>query len=340
MFCCGNDIPAAPVSPALPVTIMPVQIDSSAVIPQEDSTQKRSRGCCSSQPSSRPPSPKAKRHKDASHVPQHAHPSAPALDDTTLPPLFSTSPFFASDTSSSSAPPAFPPIPPLRQVISYAAPECCCGTDCACPGCIKHRGEAHASHDFEDCAEGSCGICVDREGGVELPQAAFAASQGGFTSASLASSLFSPSSATQQPNAKGQAKAGTSSIDAFFARAAALPPPPAYPRRARPGALDPTDVRVYPPDLFAGAGASSSGANPGDSAGAGGARRAAFGLVAIPKLECNCPGGCGCPEGRCACGDECAGCGPGLEDGEEEREGGRPAAEKGEATVRTGGCCG
>ncbi|OJT07963.1 Metal-binding regulatory protein cuf1 [Trametes pubescens] len=294
MFCCAGEAPSVPLPQAAPV-VMTAQVPPSTTILQDDSSQKRARGCCSSQPSSRPPSPKAKRSKHTSH----AHPSSTS-NDHTLPPLFPNPSLYVPDihasSSSSTAPPAFPPIPPLSTITSYAAPECCCGTDCACPGCLKHRGEAHASADFEDCAEGTCGICVDNEGGVALPPPA-------------STFAFIPASPAPQKS--------TSFIDAFFARAAALPPPP--PSRTRPGALDPTNVLVYPRDLFSGEG--------------GEGRKAAFGLVAVPKLECNCPGGCGCPEGRCACGDSCTGCGQ-DEGGEQEEQ------EESRARTAVGGCCG
>ena len=91
-----------------------------------------------------------------------------------------------------------------------------------------------------------------------------------------------------------------SCIDAFFATAAALPAPPP----GRTGLLDPTNVLVYPRGVLAG------------DAGT----RSLFGLVEVPKLQCNCPGGCGCPEGQCGCGDGCTGCAPGHVEEGLERE--------------------
>ncbi|KAI0668715.1 hypothetical protein C8Q78DRAFT_241458 [Trametes maxima] len=305
MFCCGGDIPSASLPPTVAPTpvVMVVHDRPNAVIAEEDKSRKHPRGCCSSQPSSRPPSPKPKRSKHSSHT-HSVSSTAPAP-----PPFFSNLPVFTPASQppagNSMGPPAFPPIPSISTITSFAAPECCCGTDCACPGCLKHRGEAHASKDFEDCAEGSCGICVDNEGGIELPEAAFAASQGGFASTSRSS--VSPTStlslSTPGQSSNNSQKTGTSFIDAFFARAAALPPPP--PSRMRPGTLDPTNVLVYPPDLFSG------------DAEKRRERGAAFGLVEVPKLRCSCPGGCGCPEGQCGCGDSCTGCGPCLDEGDD-----------------------
>ncbi|KAI0641180.1 hypothetical protein C8Q79DRAFT_326639 [Trametes meyenii] len=305
MFCCGGDIPSAPLAPTVaPAPVVMVAHDRpSAVIAEEDNSRKHPRGCCSSQPSSRPPSPKPKRSKHGSH----AHSASSTTP--TIPPFFANPPIFAPEpqphAGNSMGPPTFPSIPSISAITSYAAPECCCGTDCACPGCLKHRGEAHASKDFEDCAEGSCGICVDNEGGIELPEAAFAASHGGFASTSRISGTSTPilGPFAQGQSSSGSQKTSTSFIDAFFARAAALPPPP--PSRTRPGTLDPTNVLVYPPDLFSG------------DAEKRRERGAAFGLVEVPKLRCSCPGGCGCPEGQCGCGDSCTGCGPGLDQDED-----------------------
>ncbi|KAI0825403.1 hypothetical protein BC628DRAFT_1374965 [Trametes gibbosa] len=342
MFCCGNDRTSAIVPPPAPLMVVAALEQSSTSVPQADDSRKHPRGCCSSQSSSRPPSPKPKRCKRVSNT--HTHESSSTSGTVTLPPLF----YGSAASSASAVPPTFPPIPSFSAATSYEAPECCCGTDCACPGCLKHRGAAHASRDFEDCTEGSCGICVDHEGGVALHEDAFAASHGGFASTSSVGGNggFTPTSApfsltradseayaapVTAPSQKSPAtsSASTSFIDAFFARAAALPPPPARHSRGgtqRPGALDPTDVRVYPRDLFAG------GAEE---------RKAAFGLVAVPKLECHCPGGCGCPEGRCACGDSCTGCGSDGGENDEVRVQEEP--EDGLRSRRepaaVGGCC-
>ncbi|KAI0353164.1 hypothetical protein OH77DRAFT_634166 [Trametes cingulata] len=342
MFCCGNDAPsiALPTPAASTPVVMTAHTQSNVPVVEEDKSRKHPRGCCSSPPSSRPPSPKPKRSKHASHVRAPASSSKDrGLPSLPVPPLFA--PLEQSLSSGSVAPPAFPPIPPISTIssmTSFAPPECCCGTACACPGCLKHRGQAHASKDFEDCSEGTCGICVDHEGGIELPEAAFAASHGGIASSSSGchqghssnpsaqSSLSAPAHLAGAAATQKSPTTSTSFIDAFFAKAAALPPPP--PKHMRPGALDPTNVLVYPPDLFA-----------GDAR-----RRKAFGLVEVPKLECNCPGGCGCPEGRCGCGDNCGGCAP-VHTGENDAER-SPAESARTETVRVsakipgGSCCG
>lgn len=90
-------------------------------------------------------------------------------------------------------------------------------------------------------------------------------------------------------------KQDTSYLDQFFARAAALPPPPL----SRGIQLDPTNVRVYPPSILERKELSTKQ----DSY----ERNFLFGLVNIPKLEC-CGGKCSCPEDRCGCGNECDGC--------------------------------
>ncbi|KAI0770979.1 hypothetical protein BD413DRAFT_626853, partial [Trametes elegans] len=192
MFCCGNDVPSA--EAALPTQSTPVVMAAntqSTASVVEEATRKHPRGCCSSLPSSRPPSPEPKRPKHTSHnhtpstsfIPDYTNAfSIPALHSPEVPP----------------PPPEFPPIPPLSTIVSYAAPECCCGTACACPGCVTHRGEAHASaSEFEDCSEGSCGTCVDHDAGPALPAAAFAASQGGLAvvPAPAAATTSSPSAA-------------------------------------------------------------------------------------------------------------------------------------------------
>jgi len=165
--------------------------------------------------------------------------------------------------------PVFPPIPPLCEITSLAAPGCCCGVECTCPGCVQHRGRGHASKDFHDCADG-CGTCVDNENGVALP---------------------SPRSGSF-PSHKSGSSAQPNFIDAFFARAAALPLPPA----TRTAGLDAMNVTIYPTALFRGDAKERE------------ERGAAFGLVSLPPLECGCAGGCGCPAGRCGCGEGCGGC--------------------------------
>ncbi|KAI8983201.1 hypothetical protein BD414DRAFT_490242 [Trametes punicea] len=353
MFCCGNDTSSAPLRASVssaPV-VMTASVQSNAIVPEDEGSRKHPRGCCSGGLSSRPPSPTAKRSK---LIPHPDASSSSVSKQSSLPAAFPEHPLPAVgaqplqpllETPSTARPSLFPPIPPISTIMSYAPPECCCGTNCACPGCLKHRGEAHASKDFEDCAEGSCGICVDHEGGVEMPEAAFAASQGGFAFSTRNVPNAGPRASSSRISGDGpgsgvklitptSTSTSTSFIDAFFARAAALPPPP--PSRTRAGALDPMNVVVYPSDLFSG------------DAERRKERGAAFGLVEVPKLECHCPGGCGCPEGRCACGDSCTGCGPSvavgrLEGGVSEvsANGGTGGAGEGERSSGDAkGCCG
>lgn len=82
---------------------------------------------------------------------------------------------------------------------------------------------------------------------------------------------------------------GSNFLDKFFARAAALPPPPTNRKMGVGMDLDPMNVMVYP-----------------DSARDAGERGVAFGLVNVPKLEC-CGGQCRCPNGTCGCGKSCNG---------------------------------
>lgn len=145
-------------------------------------------------------------------------------------------------------------MPPLSTIASLAGSGCTCGVQCACPGCLEHRGAEHASKDRKDCANG-CGTCVDHSIGIALPNS----------------------------------EPGTNYLDKFFARAAALPAPPANRKMGVGMDLDPMNVTVYP-----------------DAARDAGERGVAFGLVNLPKLEC-CSGRCECPNGTCGCGKFCSG---------------------------------
>ena len=91
------------------------------------------------------------------------------------------------------------------------------------------------------------------------------------------------------------------------------------------------NVLVYPKGLF----------RAGDAE-----RRSLFGLVEVPKLQCSCPGRCGCPEGQCGCGEGCTGCMPGNVEEEEEEEDGESTVEVVAGVARTssgnakvGSCC-
>jgi hypothetical protein len=84
-------------------------------------------------------------------------------------------------------------LPPMRVMKSLAGSGCTCGVDCTCPGCVEHCGPVQAAASGRrSCADG-CGTCVDRQSDIVL---------------------------THPPGTH------TSSIDLFFARAAALPAPP------------------------------------------------------------------------------------------------------------------
>jgi hypothetical protein len=144
--------------------------------------------------------------------------------------------------------PSFPIMPPLSTISLLAGTGCTCGFQCACPGCVEHRGPEHASKAHRDCAGGNCSHCVDRQSNIAFALPGFGGS----------STSAGPSS----------------SIDRFFARAAALPAPPTH---LKSGVLNPTDTSER------------------------------HELVSVPKLEC-CGGKCGCPEGRCGCGKVCDGC--------------------------------
>lgn len=187
------------------------------------------------------------------------------LDPDRTVPLLHDAPHFVTPTS----------IPSIKSVVLLAGTGCSCGFECTCPGCIEHRVPPSSTEDsnLKDCSQG-CSHCVDRLGGVALPELKQASHQSPFESV----------------------------IDTFLSRAARLPPPP----KNRPADIDPTNITVFPPSLF-----SLDFAGTGDPFGGIGGRqgkaRLAWGLVDVPRLEC-CGGACGCPDGRCACGTSCAGC--------------------------------
>ncbi|KAF5313106.1 hypothetical protein D9619_003102 [Psilocybe cf. subviscida] len=193
--------------------------------------------------------PPTKRHK--ARKPNAMPSPGPAL----APLLYLSSP----PSTSSSSPmmprpmPDFPTmtIPPMSEITSLAGSGCTCGIRCGCPGCVEHRGPTHVNEEHQDCADG-CGTCIDESMGTALPGVS-----------------------NDQPS-------GSSFLDRFFARAAALPPPPSNRRMT----FDPMDTTVYSPTSWQ--------ADP-------------FGPVNLPKLEC-CGGQCNCPDGQCSCRTSCAGC--------------------------------
>lgn len=232
-------------------------------------------------PVAAPPSPTVKKSccapKNASTVANKAEYSGPVrgpalppllLDpERMLPPSYDSPPF-TTPTS----------IPSIKSVVLLAGTGCCCGFECACPGCIEHRVAPSTTitpgpSNLRPCSEG-CAHCVDRLGGIALPET---------------------DPAPQQPSFRG-------AIETFLNRAASLPTPP----RNRPADLDPTNVTVFPPTLFS----VDLGGTGDPFGGYGGLQekaRSAWGLVDVPKLDC-CGGACGCPDGRCGCGASCAGC--------------------------------
>ncbi|KAF7306384.1 Copper-fist domain-containing protein [Mycena indigotica] len=153
--------------------------------------------CCGGQGSSsskrqtsRPNSPSHKRSK-------HKHlPSAKPTPGPDLPPLLLDE--FAI--------PTFATMPPMSTIASLAGSGCTCGVECACPGCVVHRGPEHVDSTRPSCADG-CGTCVDSSAGVEAPSGdALGLSGFGYAFPSETSS----------------------SISQFLARAAALPLPPIH----------------------------------------------------------------------------------------------------------------
>ncbi|KAF8807629.1 hypothetical protein BYT27DRAFT_7233127 [Phlegmacium glaucopus] len=162
---------------------------------------------------------------------------------------------------SSSFPPAipdFPSMPSMSQISSFAGSGCTCGVLCACPGCVEHTDPENDTSKRKDCGEG-CGVCIDHSIEAALPDLN-----------------------------QCQGKESISFLDRFFARAAALPPPPAH-RMMNSYHQDPMNRHIY----------ASTSKSPG-------LRPFAFGVTNLPKLEC-CGGGCICPTGQCTCRDTCAG---------------------------------
>lgn len=216
----------------------------------------------------RRPSPGSHRHAKAARSSLSAPASSASPHRSSLPLFSPPSPFDVHRH-----PPTFPPASTSSFTVTSSSQmdsDCCCGHRCECAGCTKHDSQTASAESgpstrrpsHPDSCGHDCPTCVDHNGGVELPMA-------------------------------GQSRS-TSFLDDFFARAATLPSPP--PQSGRSTSLDPTNVTVYPPSLFA------KGAASIDEQ-----RGLAFGLVQIPKLEC-CGGKCSCPEGTCGCGDECGGC--------------------------------
>lgn len=201
---------------------------------------------------------RSKQHHHHSHDHDH-HSLSPVLE---LPPIQSSP---ESTPPLTDQVPDFGFMPPISTINSLAGSGCTCGVQCACPGCVEHRGSQHAAKDLHDCTDGQCGTCVDNQSGVALQSS---------TSPLSSISGSPPASFSLDYITK------SSSLNRFFARAAALPPPPQYRRLGNGIQLDPREV----------------GYNPGKTPS-----------VNLPKLEC-CGGRCSCPNDQCVCGAACGGC--------------------------------
>jgi hypothetical protein len=200
---------------------------------------------------SRPDSPHRKKLKLIPPVPLSLERQGPEL-----PPILVATPLPHEQPDSI---PSFPTMPPMSTITMIAGSGCTCGFQCSCLGCVEHRGIDHVSKDHGSCADGGCTTCVDPRL-AELP--------------------LQPSSSTLTNSTSPRA------INRFFARAAALPPPPV--NRQSTSKIDPMNVMVYPITAL-------------DTEKSG----AAFGLVQVPKLECSdgnrtCSDGC---QHQTQCGD-------------------------------------
>ncbi|KAJ6519225.1 copper fist DNA binding domain-containing protein [Mycena sanguinolenta] len=154
---------------------------------------------------SRPSSPNHHSHKRPKHI---------SIERSVGPDL---APILYDESFPSPSIPSFEVMPPMSTITSLAGSGCTCGLECACPGCVEHRGPEHAAKDRPSCADG-CGTCVDARAGLALP---------GYEASSRSSLITN------------------SIIDQFLARAAALPAPPTH--RKVGVDIDPMNVTVYPP---------------------------------------------------------------------------------------------
>ncbi|KAJ7451132.1 hypothetical protein FB451DRAFT_711523 [Mycena latifolia] len=168
------------------------------------------KGTASKRQTSRPASPNHASHKRPKHINTERAPPGPDL-----PPIL-----FNESTPSPSIP-TFATMPPMSTITSLAGSGCTCGLECACPGCVEHRGPEHAAKDRKSCADG-CGTCVDARVGIALP----------------GHEIDIPSLTTNN--------ALTSIIDQFLARAAALPAPPSNRKMGFGVGIDPMNIMVYP----------------------------------------------------------------------------------------------
>ncbi|KAJ7073230.1 ACE1 transcription factor [Mycena belliarum] len=105
------------------------------------------------------------------------------------PMLTLSSPVHASSTAPTFSAFNNTPLPPMRIIASLAGSGCTCGVECLCPGCVEHRGPVGAASGRRSCTDG-CGTCTDAASDLILT------------------------------------RRHISSIERFFACAAALPAPP------------------------------------------------------------------------------------------------------------------
>lgn len=169
---------------------------------------------------SRPTSPNRHASRDGKAFHKRTkHARTPSLSPgPDLAPIFldGTDGIAASSTAGPAlAIPNFETMPPMSMITSLAGSGCTCGLQCACPGCVEHRGPEHASKERKNCADG-CGTCVDHAAGIAMP---------------------------------GTSSSAPNILDRFFARAAALPAPPTN-RRMGGVDLDPMNITVYPDAAF------------------------------------------------------------------------------------------
>ncbi|KAJ7480050.1 hypothetical protein B0H11DRAFT_1265277 [Mycena galericulata] len=157
---------------------------------------------------SRPASPA--HHKRPKHINTERSSTGPDLP-----------PILFNEASPSPSVPTFATMPPMSMITSLAGSGCTCGLECACPGCVEHRGPEHAAKDRRSCADG-CGTCVDAHAGIALP------------------GHESPTSSTLT------SQISDSIIDQFLARAAALPAPPSNRKMGVGVGIDPMNIMVYP----------------------------------------------------------------------------------------------
>ncbi|KAJ7071600.1 hypothetical protein C8F01DRAFT_441873 [Mycena amicta] len=170
--------------------------------------------CCGSRPEASSASSSAKRQTSRPNSPTHKRPKHKHSHSERAPRGPALPPFLYNESSSSPTIPTFSTMfmPPMSTITSLAGSGCTCGLECACPGCVEHRGPEHADRTRASCADG-CGTCVDASAGIALPT-------GGALGLSGFGYAFTP-----EPSS-GITASSANVISQFFARAAALPLPP------------------------------------------------------------------------------------------------------------------